>query len=928
MARRKGRTRALPLAHRLPNPSDPFVGREDETRRLARALEEVPVSVVVGPGGIGKTALATATLRQAAPDRFAQGLYLGVPPDEPVEQIRGRLLRLLADAEGSELDVEALRGEPEASIAAAIDLAEASARLVLLDDVHHTDVEAIGDLLTRLSTYARRSRWIATSRTRLPATGPRVVELEGMPERDLLTLAEALAPERSMDEARRAARSATGSPWLLQQFVAMGETAREVSREQLLAELPARAAAFLESLAVLRAPLPLDRLATFAPIPDPPTLERLARRGLVQSAEGGLRLHDVLRGLFAQGDDPRRDEARRRAAEALAGSEHATDVLEAARLWAELSEKEALHALLERRAEQLLSEGLAPRLWTILAHRPEPSLTHLKLRCAAELGNATALSAVQAPVEPDAAARFAWASTLYAQGEVYRARAEAEAALARGATGPWVHGAHRLVARCHAHALEIDEARAALGRATGGAGLEAYLDALEGDLEAIERARDSVDAADAQEAWLDLSAAYEAAGRADAADELLDRVLATPRGGRADHFVARRALVLRARLRLEAGELIDVAEIVDTVRPFSRAPSLLRAFVLELDAARAIAEGELEGIDARLEAAAREAFPVDARCHARVKRLAWELARERAREAAAPSGVGPSPEARELAARRGEEIDGGVPRERVVAGVAAAERALAAGQAGVALEQVDGAVREATVAGQRLLAARAMALACDAAALAGLWSELPERAGALAELAEWMSSERWRAPAELILGPGDPGTLERLAAGERVDPRSARRAQALLGGDPALDDRDRAVVDALRARTGLRVRSPGSGSADWEVGWGLDERTQSVWLEDGRTIALASRSLLWRVLVALADEGGEASKEHLVLAAWGEREYHPGRHDAKLHVSIRKLRQTIEDDASRPTRLLTLDDGYRLGGVVRRAAQAAHGKGA
>ena len=40
------------------------------------------------------------------------------------------------------------------------------------------------------------------------------------------------------------------------------------------------------------------------------------------------------------------------------------------------------------------------------------------------------------------------------------------------------------------------------------------------------------------------------------------------------------------------------------------------------------------------------------------------------------------------------------------------------------------------------------------------------------------------------------------------------------------------------------------------------------------------------------------------------------------------LADLIEDDASRPTRLLTLDDGYRLGGVVRRAAQAAHGKGA
>ena len=60
------------------------------------------------------------------------------------------------------------------------------------------------------------------------------------------------------------------------------------------------------------------------------------------------------------------------------------------------------------------------------------------------------------------------------------------------------------------------------------------------------------------------------------------------------------------------------------------------------------------------------------------------------------------------------------------------------------------------------------------------------------------------------------------------------------------------------------------------------------------------------------------TNKELVRAAWDEDEYHPLRHDGKLHVAVRKLRETIEDDPKKPIRLATTDDGYRLGGPVRR----------
>ena len=72
-----------------------------------------------------------------------------------------------------------------------------------------------------------------------------------------------------------------------------------------------------------------------------------------------------------------------------------------------------------------------------------------------------------------------------------------------------------------------------------------------------------------------------------------------------------------------------------------------------------------------------------------------------------------------------------------------------------------------------------------------------------------------------------------------------------------------------------------------------------------------------RILTTIADHEGSVSKEDLVLAAWDEQEYHPLRHDNRLRLAVRKLRQVLEVDASNPTRVLTTSDGYAFGGHVR-----------
>lgn len=69
--------------------------------------------------------------------------------------------------------------------------------------------------------------------------------------------------------------------------------------------------------------------------------------------------------------------------------------------------------------------------------------------------------------------------------------------------------------------------------------------------------------------------------------------------------------------------------------------------------------------------------------------------------------------------------------------------------------------------------------------------------------------------------------------------------------------------------------------------------------------------------MALVDAGGALDKERLVYSVWDTREYHPLRHDGRMHTAVRKLRAEIEDAPKSPGRFVTTEDGYRLIGPVR-----------
>ncbi|HEY2517146.1 MAG TPA: helix-turn-helix domain-containing protein, partial [Polyangiaceae bacterium] len=163
----------------------------------------------------------------------------------------------------------------------------------------------------------------------------------------------------------------------------------------------------------------------------------------------------------------------------------------------------------------------------------------------------------------------------------------------------------------------------------------------------------------------------------------------------------------------------------------------------------------------------------------------------------------------------------------------------------------------------------------------------------------------------------NPRVLDALASRLDVAPAAARRARALLGAAAPLDAIDERVLAAIRARAPhLSARRFGKSlgvGAPWLAGWGLDGLRRTVWLPGGREIDLQARAQFWRLLCAVAESGGEASKERLATVVWETRDYHPLRDDKRMQVAVRKLRLLLEDNPSAPSRFVTTRDGYAFG---------------
>lgn len=899
------------LRQRPPNPAPSFSGRAREEAALVELLSRSPVAVIGGPQGIGKTELLLHALHGALGDAKGRAIFVAVPAGEAAGQLVRDLVSALSEALGRRIDEDLLREPDDVLIESALDLAEQGALVVILDGAD--GAKDAGALLVTMATYARASRWIATARRPLhPHLGAVTLELGPLDGESLMAAGKRHRPGAEPATLARAARSSGGSPWLFFHLLDTDAASAAEAREQLRQSLSEAAAELARVLSALTFEVPIAAL-TRALGPVDVALGELSHRGLVARSASAVRVRDTVAELLFGERPTLTAELRRTFADALLGGDPESILDALALLRGDHGDGERFSELLAAEGGTLVQYGLAPRLFRLLVDVPGDVAGRWRVRCAAELGNPTALAGVaeghahrldQLGSDED---RLAWALTKYAHGDITSAEQLALAVQA-GASGTLALRASLLVARCARHRGGRAELAAPTGDAELDAEREAMLLAMRGASTGVERELDAlaVRAARFPDALLELIDVHLSAGRWDAAAALLGQVMTRPRGADDALLTARRARLAACRVALAQGRLDDAVRAIEAVKPFVRATSLLRGALLSREAELRLLAGPLGDAEALLESAREEAT------RTRDVATASEVGSLRARLSIANAepiaGTGAYEQVRR--ARWGEPVDaGGTDAPSLVA---AAHAALHAGASTEARERAAQAVRAAE-RGSASDALEALATAADVACATSATDREPW-VTRLLDRAARLGSPRFIAEAELMVAllaerPA-PATLERIAGQDRSGV-AARRARAILGAAVPLDRTDERVIAAARDTLAITPRG-----AAWSPGWGLDGRTSSVWLEDGRAISLVSRPLLWTVLSILATRA-EASKEELVVGGWNEAEYHPLRHDARLQMSIRKLRELIEDDPAAPTRLLTVEGGYRLRGPVR-----------
>ncbi|HEU4410080.1 MAG TPA: AAA family ATPase [Polyangiaceae bacterium] len=145
----------------MPAPPALFVGRDREISRTLRALRRLPMAVLYGVAGAGKSALAYAC-GAAWPGPV---LYARAADDRPLASLVDELCdALCAPRPRRELDDESLGAE----LASALDERGA---LLLLDDADRLTPPARGALLRALGERLRHGRVVVSSRVRLHAEG-------------------------------------------------------------------------------------------------------------------------------------------------------------------------------------------------------------------------------------------------------------------------------------------------------------------------------------------------------------------------------------------------------------------------------------------------------------------------------------------------------------------------------------------------------------------------------------------------------------------------------------------------------------------------------------------------------------------------------------------------------------------------------------
>ncbi len=153
----------VPRLGNLPAEPNSFVGRERDLGDLRLLLSNVRALTLCGPGGIGKTRLATRLGWQLADD-FPDGVWLVEFADSADPALAARQVAT----------VLGVGDEPDRPAAATLADALRSRQLLLILDTCEHVVEAIADLVRDLIAACPLLRLVATSREPLRVRGETV----------------------------------------------------------------------------------------------------------------------------------------------------------------------------------------------------------------------------------------------------------------------------------------------------------------------------------------------------------------------------------------------------------------------------------------------------------------------------------------------------------------------------------------------------------------------------------------------------------------------------------------------------------------------------------------------------------------------------------------------------------------------------------
>ena len=818
---------AIPLAYRLPNPPAVFLGRRDEVASLAELIERGTVAIVWGPGGIGKSALVSATLQARFPAAIPRVVHVDLIDTRHGDLVAQTARPLLA----------AVHGTSDGSLATLLDLAEDLESVVFIDDLHKAAPEQARELLTAAARFARRSRWIATSRRRIEVgeLAGQEIQLETLDPASLTQLARTLVPTLDAASLARVVDGAAGSPWRLKQRV-LGRSAGDSEMHDVFAGLSARALDCARLLWAAGCPVVAADLAGHSSAVEEALLE-LDRRSLALRHGTRWRLHDVARQELSERlTDGERADLRRTLLAAWTANTPADGASRVALIGLALAADrvELALSLLDRYADALLADGLAPELWAGLSEVTAAPLAAWRLRVAIEAGS-IALDAI-APIAADAPARMKrdWALLALRRGDAVGA-ARAALGAAREATSELDAADCRLLAaRAYIDIGRADEARLALGPERPSSPEHACCyDAV---LAALELDRDRAGASDIVDRAVELVWSLEPGSRRLAVRLLarslfelgrlleLEQLIAALEDASESRDLGRQWIYIKSCLAVPRGRLDEATTLFERIRPAFAAESSIahsmRAFVASIR----LAQGRFDGLAAEL--ADLRARVIDPTTLAGVlaldRRTAIALGQP-ASEAPLQTPPGSTPSSRALLEaieaehrlRSGLDVpDPGEvsfsPESAVGAARCRAARAMLAGAFRQAVTELTAAIGLCEKSGHVTDQAELLEMLWDARVL------MDDRIGAeteserLATLATRIHSPRMAESARLR-----HALLFGMEADERLDgsqrspvPYLARRLESLRSNDRSKLDRiDALVVQALSGR--VPVQRPG-----------------------------------------------------------------------------------------------------------------------